>query len=243
MTSFANVFEPSILRRVRARPEDRDARRAAARRRRPRRAAPPVRSRRGRPRVSSRARAARRRRRLAPDGSAERRDPGVAGRRVELGERRALRELPGERVLARTRADEKHLHAGESTRGGSTAKLPAAPSCSCWTLPRRARLALQRLPARLISRSPAGRAPRPTSSSAASSTAQFRALRRHCRSASRSPLSGCSRSRVALPGIPPLLLLAAMLHPRQLRRWHVDRPLASDALSARVTSPPARPLV
>ena len=43
--------------------------------------------------------------------AAEGGDPGIAGRGVELRERRALRELPGERVLACARPDQQHLHA------------------------------------------------------------------------------------------------------------------------------------
>ena len=54
---------------------------------------------------------------VGPDGMAlpEPRDPRVAGRGVELAERRALRETPRERVLARARPDDQHLHAREST--------------------------------------------------------------------------------------------------------------------------------
>ena len=37
-------------------------------------------------------------------------DAGVPGRCVQLGRARALRELPGERVLAPARPDEEHLH-------------------------------------------------------------------------------------------------------------------------------------
>ena len=36
--------------------------------------------------------------------------PGVPGRRVEFGDRRRLRELPGERVLAPARTDEEDTH-------------------------------------------------------------------------------------------------------------------------------------
>src|SRR5207245_1782474 len=43
--------------------------------------------------------------------AAEHRDPGVAGGRVQLGEARALGEAPRERMLARPRADDEHLHA------------------------------------------------------------------------------------------------------------------------------------
>ena len=43
----------------------------------------------------------------APD----RGDPRVARRRVELGQGGALPDAPGERVLARTGADDHHLHA------------------------------------------------------------------------------------------------------------------------------------
>jgi hypothetical protein len=45
----------------------------------------------------------------------ERRDPRVAGRRVQLGEGRALAELPRQRVLAAPRAHDEHLHGGECT--------------------------------------------------------------------------------------------------------------------------------
>src|SRR4051812_41151019 len=41
----------------------------------------------------------------------ERRDAGVAGRRVQLGQRRAARGGPGECVLATARSDDEHLHA------------------------------------------------------------------------------------------------------------------------------------
>ncbi len=41
----------------------------------------------------------------------DRRDAWVARRCVELGQAGALREAPRERVLARTRADDHHLHA------------------------------------------------------------------------------------------------------------------------------------
>ena len=51
---------------------------------------------------ASRARAARRRRRRAPGGSAERRDPGVPRRRVQLGQRRARARL-SRRAHARAR--------------------------------------------------------------------------------------------------------------------------------------------
>ena len=44
--------------------------------------------------------------------AAERRDARVARRGVQLVEPRALRELPGERVLAPARADDEDVHAG-----------------------------------------------------------------------------------------------------------------------------------
>ena len=49
-------------------------------------------------------------------------NPGVAGRRVQLRQRRARRDPPRKRMLAGSRADEKHLHArrvyGESEAAG-----------------------------------------------------------------------------------------------------------------------------
>ena len=52
----------------------------------------------------------------------EGRNPGVAGRRVQLRQRRARRDAPRKRMLAGSRADEKHLHArrvyGESEAAG-----------------------------------------------------------------------------------------------------------------------------
>jgi len=48
---------------------------------------------------------------------ADSRDPGVAGRRVQLFELRALRELPRERVLAPTRADEENSHDRSVSKG------------------------------------------------------------------------------------------------------------------------------
>ena len=51
---------------------------------------------------------------------AERGDAGVPGRRVQLAEPRALRELPRERVLAAAGADEEHVHGGESRRATSS---------------------------------------------------------------------------------------------------------------------------
>jgi hypothetical protein len=44
---------------------------------------------------------------------AERRDPRIAGRRVQLGGRRASHEPPGKGVLACARPDQQHSHAGE----------------------------------------------------------------------------------------------------------------------------------
>ena len=50
--------------------------------------------------------------------AAERGDAGVPGRCVELVERLALGELPGERVLAPPRTDNQHFHEPESKTGG-----------------------------------------------------------------------------------------------------------------------------
>lgn len=52
--------------------------------------------------------------RVAP---AEAGDAGIAGGGVQLGQRRALRESPGERVLARAGADEEDAHAASLLRG------------------------------------------------------------------------------------------------------------------------------
>ena len=114
-TSFANAFEPSIRAAAALGPEDRD------------------------PRVAKPVGDARDERRLRPDhdevggqlarqveqalavvgphGMAlgERGDAGIAGRRVQRRERRAARQLPRERVLARARPDQQHPHAGESS--------------------------------------------------------------------------------------------------------------------------------
>ena len=51
---------------------------------------------------------------LGPDrvAVAEPGDPGVAGRGVQRRQARRLGELPGERVLASTRADQEHPHGG-----------------------------------------------------------------------------------------------------------------------------------
>src|SRR5919197_317424 len=49
---------------------------------------------------------------------AERGDARVAGSGVELVELRRLRQLPRERVLATARAEQQHLHGGESRGAG-----------------------------------------------------------------------------------------------------------------------------
>ncbi len=51
--------------------------------------------------------------------SAERRDPGIPGCRVQLGELRALGKRPGERVLAPARPDDEDVH------GPSLSAVPA----------------------------------------------------------------------------------------------------------------------
>ena len=43
-------------------------------------------------------------------------DSGVAGGGVEVAERRALGDLPRQRVLTTARADDEDVHAGESRR-------------------------------------------------------------------------------------------------------------------------------
>jgi hypothetical protein len=53
----------------------------------------------------------------------ERGDAGVSGGRVQLVERAAAREGPRERVLARARPDEEHVHGGEDNRPPA-ARLP-----------------------------------------------------------------------------------------------------------------------
>ena len=53
---------------------------------------------------------------LGADGMAvaERRHPGVSGRRMQLIELGALGDLPGERVLASARSDDQDLHVSDS---------------------------------------------------------------------------------------------------------------------------------
>ena len=112
ITSLAKVFDPSIRAAAALGPKTAIPFLPQARRRRPRRAAPPG-------PITTRSAAsvvARLEQAVAVVGAnrvavPERRDPGVARRRVELGQDRALREAPRERVLARARADEQHLHA------------------------------------------------------------------------------------------------------------------------------------
>ena len=59
----------------------------------------------------------------------ERGDARVAGRRMKLGEQRALGEPPGERVLAGTRADDHHLHRPSLLwrTGGDTCAVSTPP--------------------------------------------------------------------------------------------------------------------
>jgi hypothetical protein len=45
--------------------------------------------------------------------AAERRDPGIPGRRMQLCQPLALRDLPGERVLAAAGSQDQDLHVGE----------------------------------------------------------------------------------------------------------------------------------
>ena len=59
---------------------------------------------------------------------AEARDAGVAGRRVQLGQARALRQPPSQRMLTRTRADEEHSHLAESTAGFGNPSRAARPT-------------------------------------------------------------------------------------------------------------------
>ena len=47
----------------------------------------------------------------------EPRDPRVAGRRVQLGQPRALRELPGQRMLAPARPHDQNLHSPDANGG------------------------------------------------------------------------------------------------------------------------------
>jgi hypothetical protein len=51
---------------------------------------------------------------IHPDrvAAAQRRDPRIAGRCVQLGESPALRDLPGERMLAAARPQDQHVHEG-----------------------------------------------------------------------------------------------------------------------------------
>ena len=53
-------------------------------------------------------------------------DPRVAGRGVQLGEPRALRELPGERVLAPARPHDQNLHAPDANGGVGSRRDDAA---------------------------------------------------------------------------------------------------------------------
>ena len=112
MTSFAKLFEPSI--RAAERPgRTRRRRFAAARRRRRRRAAAsgPITA-----RSTSRLRA--RPSSASPSSartgwqSPSRAIPGLPGAACSAVSPGALGELPGERVLASTRADQEHLHGG-----------------------------------------------------------------------------------------------------------------------------------
>jgi hypothetical protein len=55
---------------------------------------------------------------------AQTRDSRIAGRGVQLVERAVLAQLPGERVLATSRADDQHAH------GSSVLRFDADPRCA-----------------------------------------------------------------------------------------------------------------
>src|SRR5439155_15595304 len=65
-------------------------------------------------------------------------DTGVPRRGVNLLERRALSELPGQRVLTAAGADDEDLHAAKPTRALTRLKRPALSTIATWAK-RRAR--------------------------------------------------------------------------------------------------------
>ena len=122
-TSFANAFEPSIRAAAALGPNTGDAGvpQPVGDARDERRLRP------DHDQVGARASRARSSSALAVVGAhgmavAERRDAGIAGRGVQRGERRAAREPPRERVLARARPDQQHPHAA------SVVPVPAPPA-------------------------------------------------------------------------------------------------------------------
>ena len=58
----------------------------------------------------------------------ERSDPRVARRGVQLSERGARSQLPGEGMLARTRPDEEHLHAASLVTGSRASRTTRTPA-------------------------------------------------------------------------------------------------------------------